>query len=698
MGWNACIQAQNLYVATTGRDNGPGSFADPYLTIQKAENNIPAGDTVFVRGGTYRNSTFNDGDIWDGDNTLNVTGCDGTAGNYTTFMPYNGEEVIIEFDDNYAILIQNVSYIKITGFTIKGIADQITQTEADSAWGWYKKPDDETVYDLAAEMGIDVSDYTFISGGGSAIDSSVYAPGYLPLPDGYSKPNYYNGRAIVANKAHHIDIVGNTIRDVPSAAIRAQQSDYVNISSNEVYSNTYWTTAGVGAITVSEATARPTGDTYQGVKIVLEKNTVYNNENRMISWNPTKSFVHFEIDEGTGLFLTRNWETYTHGITQISNNLSYNNGASGIVCHHTNDVVIEHNTVYYNGTTNHGLPGGIGVNYSDSVYIRNNISYARSDKWAIGILAQPVTNLVVESNLLYNDNGAQSIHRNISTGWSEADPLFVNTSTKDFKLTASSPAIDAGTSSATQTKDYDGTSRNDGSPDIGAYEFLAEQALPVELVQFSAKNVEEGVQLTWITESETENLGFIIERKAVDQTLNQASRTAKDRSGCPAKDEPWVEIASFVSHPDLEGQGNTTVKTEYAFVDDTILRGHLYKYRLLDVSYDGTKTFSGAEVVEIHAEDLIPQAFYLAQNYPNPFNAGTIISYELPVESHIKITLLDILGREVMSLVEETKPAGKHHILWDGSNHSGNQVPSGVYYCSFEAGGFTKTIKMVYLK
>jgi len=679
-----CFQAQaNLYVATDGRDNGPGTFLDPYLTIQKAENNISAGDTVFVRAGTYRNSTWGEGDIWDGNNVifLNVQG---SPGNYITFMPYQDEEVILEFDDNYGIYITNTSYIKITGFTVKGVADLIIQTEAENAWGWYKIPDDTTVYDLAAQLGITISNgnYTYTSSGVSVIGESVDGGEYMPLADGYSKPNYYNGRAIVANNSHHIDITNNIVRDVPSAAIRAQQSDYVNIIGNKVYTNTYWTTLGVGAITVSEATVYPTGDTYTGVKIILEKNKVYNNENRMISWNPTKEFVHFEIDEGTGLFLTRNWQTYTHGQMRIANNISYSNGASGIVCHYTNNVIIEHNTCYNNATTNHGLPGGIGVNYSDDVIIRNNIAYSPSDKWALGVLAEPVTNLTVESNIIFNDNGAQSVYRTIDFGWTNTDPLFVNKAAFNLELTSGSLGVNAGTTNGTQTDDIDGNSRNDGSPDIGAYEYIIDQSVPVTLAFFTANYIPEGVILRWETCSEIENLGFIIERRQ--------------------HSEVWKEIANFNSHSELKGQGTVSQKTEYSFIDKKVEPGNSYEYRLSDVDYSGNVKFHTDKITQVTVKSLIsnilPCNFSLSPAYPNPFNPITTIRYNLPEQSQVTMIIYDLMGKQVKTIVNQVEEPGYKSIIWDATNNSGQTVSAGLYYYQINAGDFSRTKKMVLLK
>lgn len=454
IGWSQT----NWHVATNGSDNlGDGTLLNPYASLQKAEQQVQAGDTVLVHAGIYRNSGFNDGDIWDGNNLLTIT-ANGTEANPITFMPYNNESVTLEFDGTYGVIIKNSSFINFIGFHVKGISDQITQTEADNAWGLYKD-DSGVVHDLAIELGININDPALI-------DSEIPKPSTPEI----SKPNYYNGRGIVANSSHHILISENIVSEVPSSAIRCQQSDYVTISKNNVYNNTFWTTQGVGAITVAEATnVVNNGD--NGIKINLIKNNVHHNENRLISWNPSKTFVKMVIDEGTGLFLTRNRDTYTTGYILIANNISAFNGASGIVSHFTNRVIIEHNSLFKNGTTNHSSAGGIGINNTDDVVIRNNIVYAEPDHWALGVLANPNTNTSVYNNLLYNENGSETIHKNLANGWVEENPNYLDVTNFDFSLTSNSIAIDAGSNLAIQTEDIQDHLRNDGMPDIGAYEY-----------------------------------------------------------------------------------------------------------------------------------------------------------------------------------------------------------------------------------
>ena len=452
-------RAVNIHVSPDGSDEtGDGSIASPFATLQKANEVVQPGDTVFVHAGTYRNTDFDDGDIWEGGTMTSIT-TSGTEDAWIVYMPYPGDSVLLEFDGAYGVVFNNVAYVKFTGFEVKGIADKITLEEAESAWGLYKD-ENGVIHDLAEEMGIDITDPALW---GQKLDK--------PNTENASKPSYYNGRALVAISSYYILIENNVVRDVPSAAIRVQKSDYVTVRGNTVYHNTYWTTLGVGAITVAESTVRPVGDTFDGVKIILENNIVHHNENRMYSWNPNKDFVKFVIDEGTGLFLTRNNDTYDHGYILIANNLSYLNGASGIVVHKTNRAIVEQNTLYDNGTTNgDAKAGGIGLNTCDDVTIYNNISWSKPDKIALGILANPVTNTKVDANILFNNNGPQDVVSGIPDGWTETDPMLMDPAGFDFRLQKNSPAINNGNPDILVTTDIVGFPRDD-KPDIGAYEY-----------------------------------------------------------------------------------------------------------------------------------------------------------------------------------------------------------------------------------
>jgi hypothetical protein len=94
----------------------------------------------------------------------------------------------------------------------------------------------------------------------------------------------------------------------------------------------------------------------------------------------------------------------------------------------------------------------------------------------------------------------------------------------------------------------------------------------------------------------------------------------------------------------------------------------------------------------------LPESFTLAQNYPNPFNASTAIEFSLSAESDIELTIYDILGRNVLTLVSGRFEAGNHSIVWDGTDYSGRETQSGVYFYAFRAEGQIAINKMIMIK
>ncbi len=93
-----------------------------------------------------------------------------------------------------------------------------------------------------------------------------------------------------------------------------------------------------------------------------------------------------------------------------------------------------------------------------------------------------------------------------------------------------------------------------------------------------------------------------------------------------------------------------------------------------------------------------PLTFQLMQNYPNPFNPSTTISYELPKTEKITITVYDILGRQIKTLVNQTQLPGFYKVVWNGRNNFGESVASGVYFYQLRSGDFMNVKKMLLLK
>jgi hypothetical protein len=102
--------------------------------------------------------------------------------------------------------------------------------------------------------------------------------------------------------------------------------------------------------------------------------------------------------------------------------------------------------------------------------------------------------------------------------------------------------------------------------------------------------------------------------------------------------------------------------------------------------------------VEEGSEETLPKKYSLGQNYPNPFNPATTISFSLAQSEKVKLKIYNLLGQEVLTLLNGEKPAGTHQIVWDGRDENGITVASGIYFYKLEAAGFKEVKRMVFLK
>ncbi len=201
-----------------------------------------------------------------------------------------------------------------------------------------------------------------------------------------------------------------------------------------------------------------------------------------------------------------------------------------------------------------------------------------------------------------------------------------------------------------------------GSQNPEALILKIDQSVPVELVSFTASVNKSDVLLNWTTATETNNSGFSVERKT--------------------QNSDWKQIG-FV-----KGKGTTTHSNSYSFTDDNVA-SLKYSYRLKQIDFDGSTKYS--KIVEIEVN--IINVFSLAQNYPNPFNPTTVISYTVPKVSKVKLSVFNILGEEVATLVNEVKSQGTYKI-----NFNASKLSSGVYIYRLETNGFVSSKKMILTK
>ena len=196
---------------------------------------------------------------------------------------------------------------------------------------------------------------------------------------------------------------------------------------------------------------------------------------------------------------------------------------------------------------------------------------------------------------------------------------------------------------------------------MGSVYKISTQVIPVELAAFTAAYNGGKVNIKWQTATETNNLGFGIER-----SMNK---------------NDWQNIGF------IKGAGTSSEIHNYSFADLKPAEGKSY-YRLKQTDLDGTVKYSS--IVEVNT--TAPAQFSLSQNYPNPFNPSTVIKYSIPVSGHITLKVYDVLGRLASTLVNEEKPAGEYSVDYK------TNLSSGIYYYTLTSGSYSETKKMTILK
>jgi TQXA domain-containing protein len=189
-------------------------------------------------------------------------------------------------------------------------------------------------------------------------------------------------------------------------------------------------------------------------------------------------------------------------------------------------------------------------------------------------------------------------------------------------------------------------------------------ALPVELASFNASVTGRNVDLNWTTSSESNNAGFDIERRSVENN-------------------EWTKVGN------VSGNGTSTQIHDYSYTDKNVLTGK-YNYRLKQTDYNGNFEYHNL-TSEINVGT--PNSFSLKQNYPNPFNPTTKIDFDIAVEGKVRLTVYNTSGKEITTLVNDFRTAGYHSVTFDARN-----ISSGIYYYKLESNGVSKVMKMTLLK
>jgi hypothetical protein len=201
---------------------------------------------------------------------------------------------------------------------------------------------------------------------------------------------------------------------------------------------------------------------------------------------------------------------------------------------------------------------------------------------------------------------------------------------------------------------------------------ISDLQLDVELLSFTAAHEPSQqdagrVALRWSTATESNNDHFDMERMVSGE---------------------WNRLGQ------IPGAGSAAETREYEFFDRDIEWGTTYRYRLVAVDVSGNRIVQGETEAVVNATDPETVSEYkLHGNYPNPFNPATTIAFDLKNAGFTKLTVYDVLGREIAILVNGALPSGRHRIEFRADG-----LTSGLYFYRLETTGFSAMRKMMLLK
>lgn len=445
------VSTRNWYVsATASSTNTAGTEALPLNTIQKAADRVAPGDTVFVMAGQYTSTGLSVASIQR----------TGTPTRSVVFMPYRTDKPVVALGNNnfegFRVL-PAAAYIKIQGFEVIGNNANVTLEQARQQPGACEGPN--------------------------------------PTATGTARFNG-NGISLIGSRGgnlrpHHVVIAGNTVHDCGGGGIGGGECDYVTIENNTVYNNSYYTIYGTSGINIINAWNYDNNTTTP--RIIIRNNRSFGNMLK-IAWNIGGTGTNCKFYDGNGIILDNNKAVdpnrpsvvknslgdYT-GKFLIENNLCYQNGGRGINVNYSDNATIINNTTYQNGVSDGGPGIGIESEFiaqgANNIRVYNNIFYGRPGEKVTEVNSSTIAH---NNNLTFEGTGTPyfSGNQNI-TG---QDPRFVDAANNDFRLSATSPALDAGSTAPDQysAKDILGTDRPQGAGvDIGAYERVAPDLTPL---------------------------------------------------------------------------------------------------------------------------------------------------------------------------------------------------------------------------
>lgn len=393
----------------------------------------------------------------------------------------------------------------------------------------------------------------------------------------------------------------------------------------------------------------------------------------------------------------------------IEANIIRNNTAEqgGGIYSGRSNLIIRKNII----NNNSALEGG-GIYFGNSVpYVEGNtIAFNSAGERGGGFYWRTSSDSAITNTILWgnqspvgpeiyvNGESPRITYCDVQGGWPgqgniNADPMFVGPERGDYHLRWHSPCIDAGDPNFPLDPD-------DTRSDIGAFYFDQDLDGIVELYPHEAPIVipPEGGDIIydgWV-------FNFFGHPDKIDiwtyafvpETGRYGPVYLREQIWIPVDSLGWSEITERV--PGVAPAGDYVF---VAYIGD-------YPTTIIDSSYFYfTKTGLTAGEIGNWFEDLdwqresdltesdLPTHYGLSQNFPNPFNVSTVINYELPIDSHVKLEVYNLLGQEVATLVDQKQQPGYKSVVWDASG-----VSSGIYFYKLTAGDYSESKRMLLVR
>ncbi len=572
------------YISTTGSDTNSGSSSDPFVTVEAANAVVEPGDTVYFKAGIYTNSTFGDGNIWKGglDTVLRINSVHGAEGAPITYAAEPGAAVKLKYDGGGAIRLQDSTFIKIEGFDIEGPNGSITLAEA---------LENQFAYRIDTDNDGDLQDELDHFRDPEATLTQTVAQ------EGGVRSVYYNSNAIsIGSGSNHIEIVNNKIHDSPGHAIASLGgADYVTVTGNEIYNNTWYSSSGNHSISFKGVES---SDTANINKIIVDGNWFSDNHNLLISWSSLKTApVAMAMDEGKTIHV-QNATTalgFHSGWIQISNNVILRSGNAAVTVNDGERVIIAHNTIVDAGDLNRIIAeggadpnaepgfsisaGGFRLAGGKDIHVINNLIAVSSGSLNVVDATSDITSTTATfAGNIYSGGSGLFLRATANTaallsGFKQVDDVgFLDQANQNFELLAISPAVDGG-SSLVQSfilRDFSGAQRAAGSMDVGAFD--ADVTAPF-LVQKPTTGVLVNEDLVFVfSESIQKSTGSLVLKTAagtIVETFDLATSQAVDINGSTARISTSAELLTDAQYILSLASGNISDTAGNIYEGDT---------------------------------------------------------------------------------------------------------------------------------